>query len=63
MRQHPRLSATGRFWPAVALVLISLLWLTRDLAPWAAAVAWAGAVVGVLVAVHAGWRYLRGESR
>jgi hypothetical protein len=48
-----------RFAVAVALVVLSLLWLTETMALWAIAVAWAGAVGGVIGMLYCGWRYIR----
>ncbi|MCD9872590.1 hypothetical protein [Streptomyces guryensis] len=48
-----------RFLFAVALAVVSLLWITQDLAAWATALCVAGAVVGVSGMLYFGWRYLR----
>lgn len=49
----------------MALAVVSLLWFTQVMAPWAATLCGAGAAVGVLGALYFGWRYIRsrGESR
>ncbi|MCX2729286.1 hypothetical protein OOZ19_03465 [Saccharopolyspora sp. NFXS83] len=56
-------SCAERFWIAVALVVVSLLWSTRDMTPWAVIVSWAGVVVGAAGALHFGWRYACRDRR
>lgn len=48
-----------RFAVAVAMVVLSLLWLTETTAVWAVVVAWAGVVGGVLGMLYSGWHYIR----
>ncbi|OEV02963.1 hypothetical protein [Streptomyces nanshensis] len=48
-----------RFWLSVAVVFVSLLWITQDLALWATVICVAGAVGGALAALHFGRHYLR----
>jgi hypothetical protein len=48
-----------RFAVAVALVVLSLLWLTSTEAMWAIVVAWVSAAVGALGMLYSGWRYIR----
>jgi hypothetical protein len=47
---------------AIALVVVSLLWITRDTAPWAIALCGAGAVGGTLGVLYFGWRYIRSRG-
>lgn len=51
-----------RFLFSVALVVVSLLWITRDMAAWATAMCGAGAVGGTLGVLYFGWRYLRARG-
>ncbi|MGK5640151.1 hypothetical protein ACSNOK_17820 [Streptomyces sp. URMC 126] len=50
---------------SLALVAVSLLWMTRPLATWALAACWVGTAVGVLGTLWFGWRYFasRGAAR
>ncbi|MFJ2818294.1 MULTISPECIES: hypothetical protein [unclassified Streptomyces] len=43
----------------MALVAVSLLWITQDMASWATALCGVGAAVGVLGALYFGWHYIR----
>lgn len=54
-----------RFAISVALVVVSLLWLTENTALWAIVLCWAGAIYGALGMLWSGWRYIRtrGDSR
>ncbi|MCX4880568.1 MULTISPECIES: hypothetical protein [unclassified Streptomyces] len=54
-----------RFLFAVALVAVSLLWITQDMAAWATALCGVGVAVGVSATLCFGWRYIRsrGASR
>ncbi|MFF5570842.1 hypothetical protein ACFZDB_11635 [Streptomyces luteogriseus] len=49
----------------MALVVVSLLWVTQDMAVWATAACAVGAVAGAAGACYFGWRYIRarGNSR
>ncbi|GGS59898.1 hypothetical protein GCM10010270_33270 [Streptomyces violaceus] len=47
---------------SIALVVVSLLWITRDMAAWATAVCAVGAAVGVLGFFYFGWRYIRARG-
>ncbi|AZS69852.1 hypothetical protein DDE74_01735 [Streptomyces lydicus] len=68
MRQHPGL--TGRRGPSygerclfsIALVAVSLLWITQDMAPWATALCGAGAIAGALGVFYFGRRYIRSRG-
>ncbi|AQA14569.1 hypothetical protein BV401_33265 [Streptomyces malaysiensis subsp. malaysiensis] len=68
MHRHPRL--TGRRGPgygerflfSIALIVVSLLWITRDMASWAMALCAVGAVVGALGALYFGWHYIRSRG-
>ncbi|WP_405873234.1 MULTISPECIES: hypothetical protein [unclassified Streptomyces] len=51
-----------RFLFAVALVAVSLLWITQDMAAWATALCGAGAVVGASGMLYFGWRYIRSRG-
>ncbi|WSQ10020.1 hypothetical protein OG604_20890 [Streptomyces sp. NBC_01231] len=59
------LSHGERFLFSVALVVVSLLWITQDMAPWATALCGVGAVGGALGVLYFGSRFLRarGNSR
>jgi len=48
-----------RFWLSMALVVVSLLWITQDLALWATVICGAGGVGGALAALYFGRRYIR----
>ncbi|MBT2675492.1 hypothetical protein J7E95_32800 [Streptomyces sp. ISL-14] len=48
-----------RFALSIALVVVSLLWLTENKDLWAIALCWAGAIGGVLATLYFGWRYIR----
>lgn len=48
-----------RFWISVALIVVSLLWITQDLALWATVLCGAGALGGALAALYFGRRYLQ----
>ena len=54
-----------RFSFSIALAVVSLLWITQDMALWATVLCVAGAVGGVLGVLFFGWRYIRtrGDSR
>ncbi|MET9759303.1 hypothetical protein ABZ016_09625 [Streptomyces sp. NPDC006372] len=70
---HGQQGLTGRRGPgygerllfSVALVVVSLLWITQDMATWATALCGVGAAVGALGVLYFGWRYVRarGNSR
>ncbi|QTZ93534.1 hypothetical protein [Streptomyces auratus] len=68
MHQHPRLTGRRgrgygeRFLFSIALVVVSSLWITQDMATWATVMCGAGAVVGALAALYFGWRYLRSRA-
>jgi hypothetical protein len=47
---------------AVALVAVSLLWITQDMAAWATALCGAGVVVGVSGMLYFGLRYIRSRG-
>jgi hypothetical protein len=49
----------------MALVVVSLLWITQDMAAWATALCGAGAVGGALGVLYFGRHYIRsrGDSR
>ncbi|GAB2678509.1 hypothetical protein GCM10027271_44480 [Saccharopolyspora gloriosae] len=55
-------SDVERFWISVALVVVALLWSTREMAPWAVAVSWAGVAAGAAGALHFGLRYARSRG-
>lgn len=55
-------SYAERFWIAVALLVVSLLWSTRDLTPWVVAATWAGVVAGAAGAAHFGRRCARSRG-
>ncbi|WP_432096420.1 hypothetical protein [Streptomyces sp. bgisy100] len=65
MHQHtgltsPRNPRHGeQFLFSLALVVVSLLWITQDMALWARVMCGAGAVGGALGALYFGWRYVR----
>ncbi|MEV5104135.1 hypothetical protein ACFQ7G_22960 [Streptomyces massasporeus] len=46
----------------MALVVVSLLWITRDMAAWATVVCAAGAAVGAAGILYFGWRYIRSRE-
>jgi hypothetical protein len=50
---------------SIALVVVSLLWITQDMALWATVLCGAGAAGGALGVLYFGWRYIRtrGDSR
>ncbi|GAA4086336.1 hypothetical protein GCM10022233_81200 [Streptomyces shaanxiensis] len=68
MRQHQRLRGRRdpghgeRFLFSVALVVVSLLWITQDTAPWAKALCGVGAIGGVFGAFFFGWRWIRARD-
>ena len=51
-----------RFLFSVALVAVSLLCITQDMATWATAVCALGAAAGVAGACYFGWRYIRARG-
>ncbi len=51
-----------RFLFSVALVVVSLLWVTRDMAVWATVMCGVGVVAGALGVSYFGWHYIR-ETR
>ncbi|RPF33219.1 hypothetical protein [Streptomyces sp. TLI_185] len=53
------LSDGERFLFAVALAVVSLLWITQDMAAWATALCGVGAAAGVSGMLYFGWRHLR----
>lgn len=59
------LSYGERFSFSIALAVVSLLWITQDMALWATVLCVAGAAGGVLGVLFFGWRYIRtrGDSR
>lgn len=67
---HGQQGLTGRRGPghgerllfSVALVVVSLLWITRDMAAWATVVCAAGAAVGAAGILYFGWRYIRSRE-
>ncbi|EFL33529.1 predicted protein [Streptomyces viridochromogenes DSM 40736] len=70
---HGQQGLTGRRGPghgerllfSVALVVVSLLWITQDMETWATVLCGVGAAVGALGVFYFGWRYIRarGNSR
>lgn len=68
MHQHPGLKGRRglghgeRFLFSMALVVVSLLWITQDMALWATVMCGAGAVVGALGALYFGLRYIRSRG-
>lgn len=46
----------------MALVAVSLLWLTRDMATWATATCAVGAAGGVAGVCYFGWRFARSRG-
>lgn len=51
-----------RFAVAVALVVVSLLWLTQNTDLWAIVLCWVGVVGGVLGMLYSGWHYIRARK-
>ncbi|MGI5376522.1 hypothetical protein ACQEV2_20155 [Streptomyces sp. CA-251387] len=47
---------------SIALVVVSLLWITQDMALWATVLCGVGAVGGTLGVLYFGWRYLRART-
>lgn len=47
---------------SIALVVVSLLWITQDMASWAVVLCGAGAVGGTLGVLYFGWRYMRSRD-
>jgi hypothetical protein len=47
---------------SIALVVVSLLWITRDMAAWATVTCAVGAAVGALGVFYFGWRYIRARG-
>ncbi|MFF7795233.1 hypothetical protein [Streptomyces sp. NPDC007991] len=47
---------------SIALVVVSLLWITRDMATWATATCAVGAAGGAVGVFYFGWRYLRSRE-
>ncbi|TSB24569.1 hypothetical protein FNJ62_14040 [Streptomyces benahoarensis] len=47
---------------AVALVVVSLLWMTQELAAWATVLCVVGAVAGAAGILHFGRRYMRSRE-
>ncbi|CAM5514328.1 hypothetical protein SPURM210S_05934 [Streptomyces purpurascens] len=47
---------------SMALVVVSLLWITRDMAAWATAACAVGAAAGALGVFYFGWRYIRARE-
>ncbi|GES33647.1 hypothetical protein San01_61350 [Streptomyces angustmyceticus] len=47
---------------SIALVVVSSLWITEDMALWARILCGAGAVGGALGVLYFGWRYLRSRG-
>ncbi|GAA0320338.1 hypothetical protein GCM10009540_45060 [Streptomyces turgidiscabies] len=47
-----------RFALSTALVVVSLLWTTQEMAPWATILCGAGTAGGVLGLLYFGWRWL-----
>ncbi|MFF4962639.1 hypothetical protein [Streptomyces sp. NPDC001222] len=67
MHGHRGLTGRGagygeRFLIAVALAVVSLLWITQDMAAWATALCGAGAVAGLSGVLYFGWRYIRSRG-
>lgn len=52
-----------RFWISVALTVVSLLWITEDLAWWATALCAVGALTGTSTALCTGRRHVLSRSR
>lgn len=50
---------------SMALVVVSLLWITQDMASWATALCGVAAAGGALGVLYFGWRFIRarGDSR
>ncbi|MEU2281617.1 hypothetical protein ABZ614_06540 [Streptomyces sp. NPDC013178] len=48
-----------RFSFSMALMVVSLLWMARDMALWATVLCEAGAVGGALGMLYFGWHYMR----
>ncbi|MFE0101794.1 hypothetical protein [Streptomyces sp. NPDC059009] len=46
----------------MALVVVSLLWMTQEMAQWATVLCGAGAVAGVLGILHFGRLYMRARG-
>jgi hypothetical protein len=51
-----------RFLFSVALAVVSLLWITQDMATWATATCAAGAAAGAVGVCYFGWRFLRSRG-
>lgn len=47
---------------SMALVVVSLLWITQDMARWAIVLCGIGAVGGALGVLYFGWRYIRARG-
>ncbi len=70
---HSHRGLTGRRSPgygerlssSIALVAVSLLWITRDMAAWATVLCGVGAAGGAAGVLYFGWHYVRsrGDSR
>jgi hypothetical protein len=67
---HGQQGLTGRRGPgygerllfSIALVAVSLLWITQDMATWATVVCAVGAAAGAAGACYFGWRYVRSRG-
>jgi hypothetical protein len=67
---HGQQGLTGRRGPgygerllfSIALVVVSLLWITQDMATWATVVCAAGAAVGAAGILYFGRRYIRSRG-
>ncbi|MFI9254568.1 hypothetical protein [Streptomyces sp. NPDC053069] len=46
----------------MALVVVSLLWITQDMAAWATALCAAGSGMGALGVLYFGWRCIRSRG-
>ncbi|CAM5431348.1 hypothetical protein GCM10010256_22540 [Streptomyces coeruleorubidus] len=47
---------------SMALVVVSLLWITQDMAAWATAACAVGAAGGAVGVCYFGWRYIRARE-